>query len=1461
MKGGSLLGFTLLVILPCISGSMIHVPVRVQARHRQAADSGTWAEKGQRTPSYSTQVPLQLNPPAGLSASDHAIVGMMGPERDETPGFKSREQYVAACLEGAKPATAPTRAALEHDETSATVSSDSSYWARPAVESDGSWPGALSRDEARLQASPVLVPPAGVTATDGSVCGRVRVSWNQVAGAANYQVYRASSGTGPKTAISSWQAGINFDDTAVTGGTAYYYWVKAARDERGGGASDFSASDSGYAGVVPPAPVDVAASAGTLVRVVRVTWSASAGATGYEVYRDGTLVGVKASSPFDDPPGDTGVHQYAVKAFNACGAGAASLAHGGRAGSPCPPTPLLTDTSPGALRNDYTGWVGIRFVVGSTPMQVRALGRIYLNGNTRTHELRLVHAATKATVASVLWSPVGGVHNQISYASLAVPASLSANTEYYLAGRETAGGDSFCSFNPAVSTTGGGQVLSAIDSDDGNTWIPHETSGSSGYGPVNLMYCGSSRQLLPPTGVAAGEGASGDKVPVSWNPVSGATTYKVYRSTSPTGSKTEISSWQAETRYDDITAVTGLTYYYWIKAAADRSGGQASDFSAPHTGWRALPPLTPPSAVAASDGTWIDKVRVTWGAVAGASHYQVFRAESETGVKTAISPWQAAIRFDDVTATAGSAYFYWIKASADGTGGRASDFSVPGMGRRALGDVNPATGLSATGGAFCGFVHVSWDRVIGATHYRVFRASPETGTRTAITPWQTAVGHDDTTAAPGSIYYYWIKAANNGDGKGSSEYSLSAAGYVRMAPAAPTGVAASDGTYVNSVRITWNASMGATAYDVYRDGTLVGSSAGPPFDDAPGEFSVHQYLVRAKNDCGASAGSASDAGHVSCNCCTPAPLLTDGALATTRNKSAGWVGVRFLVRSDPLVVRALGRIFTKGDSQNHELRLIHAATNSTVASVLWTASGGVHNRVHYAELPAPVILAANTEYFLASKETPEGNLSYNCDTVATTTSAAGVISAVYSDNGSTWKPSGTPNTGACGLINLLYCISSQQFLPPTEISASAGAFSDKVRVTWKAVQGAVNYRVYRAASLEGAKIPITPWQSGTACDDTGAPPGSSVYYWVKAALDGYGGQASDFSAAVSGWRMLPTMNPPAGVSATDGSLCGIVRVSWHAVAGATHYQLYRASAETGTKVVIGPWQAAATYDDITAAASTYFYWVKAAIDGSGGGASDYSSPDTGFAAGAPPAPARLTASDGSEPGIVRLTWDASAGATGFDVYRDGTLVGRPSVPAYDDAPGDSGTHQYTVAAKNACGTSAFGPPDRGNAGALPPCAPIPLLTGATVGTLRNDYSGWVGMNFVVGSNPLQVSALGRVYIAGNSQPHLLRLVHAATGTILASVQWMPEGGIHNRISYAALPSPVVLDANTEYYLASQEEAGGDGYYSYNTRIQTTGAAEVISPVHSDDGSLWRLLGAPGRFSCGPLDLKYCESPS
>ena len=141
------------------------------------------------------------------------------------------------------------------------------------------------------------------------------------------------------------------------------------------------------------------------------------------------------------------------------------------------------------VRFNYTGWVGLRFQVGATPVEVRQLGRVFVTGNTQSHELRLVQATTKATVASVVWSPAGGVANAITYAPLAVPVTLAANTEYYLAAKETSGGDQWYSNNTAVTTTGVATVLSAVYSSTGSTWLPYGAAGSYTYGPVGVTYC------------------------------------------------------------------------------------------------------------------------------------------------------------------------------------------------------------------------------------------------------------------------------------------------------------------------------------------------------------------------------------------------------------------------------------------------------------------------------------------------------------------------------------------------------------------------------------------------------------------------------------------------------------------------------------------------------------------------------------------------------------------------------------------------------------------------------------------------------------------------------------------------------------------------------------------------------------------------------------------------------------
>jgi predicted outer membrane repeat protein len=149
----------------------------------------------------------------------------------------------------------------------------------------------------------------------------------------------------------------------------------------------------------------------------------------------------------------------------------------------------------------------------------------------------------------------------------------------------------------------------------------------------------------------------------------------------------------------------------------------------------------------------------------------------------------------------------------------------------------------------------------------------------------------------------------------------------------------------------------------------------------------------------------------------------------------------------------------------------------------------------------------------------------------------------------------------------------------------------------------------------------------------------------------------------------------------------------------------------------------------------------------------------------------------------------------------------------------------------------------------------PLTTGETLGTLRSDFSGWVGAQVTVGSSNLTVTQLGRMMVAGNTGTHTVKLVDTATGQDVASVDVSMAGGTPGQFQYATLSSPVTLLAGHTYYLVSQEVAGGDQWYDWDSSVTTTSAASV-GPVWSSDGSTWNPFAPASGNEYGPVDLKY-----
>ncbi len=77
--------------------------------------------------------------------------------------------------------------------------------------------------------------------------------------------------------------------------------------------------------------------------------------------------------------------------------------------------------------------------------------------------------------------------------------------------------------------------------------------------------------------------------------------------------------------------------------------------------------LLTPKGVSASDGIYIDKIRITWNSVKDAEKYYIYRSTSAMGTYSNIED-TTTTQYDDFTASLGGNYYYKVKAWSAGIG-------------------------------------------------------------------------------------------------------------------------------------------------------------------------------------------------------------------------------------------------------------------------------------------------------------------------------------------------------------------------------------------------------------------------------------------------------------------------------------------------------------------------------------------------------------------------------------------------------------------------------------------------------------------------------------------------------------------------------------------------------------------------------------------------------------------------
>jgi fibronectin type 3 domain-containing protein len=233
--------------------------------------------------------------------------------------------------------------------------------------------------------------------------------------------------------------------------------------------------------------------------------------------------------------------------------------------------------------------------------------------------------------------------------------------------------------------------------------------------------------------------------------------------------------------------------------------------------------------------------------VENAAFYEVYRRVSADDAYVQIGSSPSTSYLDD-TPTPGISYYYKVAPCNDcGCGDL-----FGGVNQRADGPLDPPVTVTASEN-LCDGIRVTWDAVIAATVYEVYRSVSPDGPYSRVYAGSNReyfdyVGEGPGVPSPATTYYYKVSAGSGRCGNGP--LSEVAAGYSGFTPGVPQNVSATDGELVNEIRVTWDPVDGARVYEIWRhwagyDYRKVGESNDTYWFDHDVLNSTYYYRVKA----------------------------------------------------------------------------------------------------------------------------------------------------------------------------------------------------------------------------------------------------------------------------------------------------------------------------------------------------------------------------------------------------------------------------------------------------------------------------------------------------------------------------------------------------------------------------------------------------------------------------------------
>lgn len=238
--------------------------------------------------------------------------------------------------------------------------------------------------------------------------------------------------------------------------------------------------------------------------------------------------------------------------------------------------------------------------------------------------------------------------------------------------------------------------------------------------------------------------SGGGNATITWDAVEDATSYRVFRSTSLTGTRT-LEKVRTSTYYIDTNVDTGTTYYYWI-VTYNADTGCKSDYSS--VSKVTVTDNFSETIEIGSVSVLSTSVTLNWDIIPGATSYRIYR-RNDDGTRKLLAA-QSMTEYKDTGLTKGKIYKYEIRAYS-ATTKALTDYS-------AIRNVRPIAATVILSGNVKG--KITWDNNLYASSFRVFRAESLTGEKKFLTATKSLT-YTDTTAESGKLYYYFVAVYDN----------------------------------------------------------------------------------------------------------------------------------------------------------------------------------------------------------------------------------------------------------------------------------------------------------------------------------------------------------------------------------------------------------------------------------------------------------------------------------------------------------------------------------------------------------------------------------------------------------------------------------------------------------------------------------------------------------------------------